>query len=74
MEKHMKPNTDAGCCVVADQNTLTAGERVHVRRVLWRQDRIIVYQDTSGRYWRYENHNVTPAVINGLKPLNGGKE
>jgi hypothetical protein len=25
--------------------------RVHVRRVLWRREKVVVYQDTRGRYW-----------------------
>ncbi len=32
------------------EKTARAGGRVQVRRVLWRQDRIVVYQDMAGRY------------------------
>lgn len=28
-----------------------AGGRVQVRRVLWRREKIVVYQDITGRYW-----------------------
>ena len=33
------------------RNNARAGGRVQVRRVLWRRERIMVYQDTTGRYW-----------------------
>ncbi len=33
------------------RNNARAGGRVRVRRVLWRREKIVVYQDTTGRYW-----------------------
>jgi hypothetical protein len=50
MKNIEKVNINAGCNAVTDQKR-GMGERIRLRRVLWRRDRIVVYQDTTGRYW-----------------------
>jgi hypothetical protein len=48
-------------------NTPYEEEREFVRRVLWRRNRIIVYQHVDGRYLRADlnAHRQGPAVIRG---------
>ncbi len=51
MKNTQNANIDAGSTGLPDQNPGMGERRVHVRRVLWRRNRIVVYQDTIGRYW-----------------------
>lgn len=45
------PNTDAGCSDVVDKNA-SGGTGGHVRRILWRRNGIVVYQDALGHFWQ----------------------
>jgi hypothetical protein len=45
-------NNDAGCSAVAHRNTPGHGGAVPgLKRVIWKKDRLFVFQDTAGAYW-----------------------
>jgi hypothetical protein len=57
--------------VAAKTNPRGLGEGVGrvegIKRVLWKGTGIVVFQDTRGKYWKYEDGRVSPAVVMGRK-------
>lgn len=41
----------------------------HPRRVVWKSDTVIVFQDDSGKYWRYcrDSRQVGSVIVEGGK-------